>query len=71
LGRTALSALIGVFMLENIGEAIVVTIILCVLMVIVITVVPGFAMLKSGFVPFACGLSVGKLVVGIWKEVFC
>lgn len=67
----ALAALIGVFMLENIGEAIVVTIILCVLMVMVITVVPGFAMLKSGFVPLACGLSVGKLVVGIWKEVFC
>ena len=66
----ALAALIGVFMIENIGEAIVLTIILCVLMVTVITVVPGFAMLKSGFVPFACGFSAGKLVVGIWKEVF-
>ena len=64
-----IGALFGVFMLENIGEAIVMTAILCVLMAVLIPSVSGFAMLKAAVVPLACGLSVGKLVVGIWKEV--
>lgn len=65
----AIGALFGVFMLENIGEAIVFTGILFVLMAVLITAVPGFAILKAAVIPLACGLSVGKFVVGIWKEV--
>ncbi len=64
-----IGALFGVFMLENIGEAIVMTVLLCVLMAVLILSVPGFALLKAAAVPLACGLSSGKIVVGLWKEI--
>ena len=33
-----------------------------------INIAPGLTTVKAGIVPSACGLSVGKLVVGLWKE---
>ena len=64
-----IGALFGLFMLENIGEAIVLTAILCVLVAIVLTTTLGFITLKAGAVPLVCGFCVGKLVVGSWKEI--
>lgn len=63
------AALFGVFMLENIGEAIVLSAVVAVLTVIILTTSTGFALLKGIFVSLACGFIAGKLVVGVWKEI--
>lgn len=65
----ALLALLGVFMAENIGEAIVFSVILGLLVFSFINFMPGLIAIKAGIVPGACGLSAGKLVAGVWKEI--
>lgn len=65
----AMLALLGVSMIENIGEAIVFSVILGLLVFLFITTVPGLTLIKAGVVPGVCGLCAGKLVVGIWKEI--
>jgi xanthine/uracil/vitamin C permease (AzgA family) len=62
-------ALLGVFMTENIGEAIVFSMVLGLLVFSIINFMPGLIAIKAGIVPGACGLSVGKLVAGVWKEI--
>lgn len=65
----AILALLGVFMIENIGEAIVFSVILGLLVFGFVNLVPGLIAIKAGVVPGACGLCAGKLVVGVWKEL--
>ncbi len=64
----AIAALYGVFSLANIGEAIVLTLVISLIVFGLINIAPGLTIVKTGIVPIACGLSVGKLVVGLWKE---
>jgi hypothetical protein len=67
-----LMALLGVFTISNIGEAIFFTLFLNLsLILIYIFVISGHPRLTTilGVVAtFGCGLSVGKLVVGVWQE---
>ncbi|MDX1487326.1 MAG: hypothetical protein R3268_03940, partial [Acidiferrobacterales bacterium] len=65
----AILALLGVFMTENIGEAIIFTVVLALVVFSFINFVPGLTTIKASLVPGACGLSAGKLVVGAWKEI--
>ncbi len=62
-------ALLGVFSIENVGDAIMFSLILSLIVFGLVKLVPGLVAIKAGVVPGACGLSVGKLVVGVWKEV--
>ncbi len=64
----AIAALYGVFSLANIGEAIVLTLVISLIVFGLLNIAPGLTIVKAGIVPSACGLSVGKLVVGLWKE---
>jgi hypothetical protein len=64
----AIAALYGVFSLANIGEAIVLTLVISLIVFGLIKIAPGLTIVSAGIVPSACGLSVGKLVVGLWKE---
>lgn len=64
----AIAALYGVFSLANIGEAIVLTLVICLIVFGLIKIAPESTIVSAGIVPSACGLSVGKLVVGLWKE---
>lgn len=54
---------------ENIGDAIVFSFIVSVLVLLFITVGPEIGAIRAGIVPIATGLCVGKLVYGIWKEI--
>lgn len=62
-------ALLGVFTTENMGEAIVFSVVLGLLVFSFINFMPGLIAIKAGIVPGACGLSAGKLVAGVWKEI--
>ena len=64
-----IGGLIGVVMFENIGEAIIMSVIITFLIVMMIKFIPGLLMLKKFVVPALVGLCSGKLVVGIWKEL--
>jgi hypothetical protein len=61
-------ALLGVFFNENIGEAIIFSLVLCLIVLSFFYLVPGLIAIRAGVVLGACGLSVGKLVAGVWKE---
>ncbi|NIO43190.1 MAG: hypothetical protein GTO41_25370 [Burkholderiales bacterium] len=54
---------------ENLGDAIFFSLALGVLAFTFFNSVPGLAAIKAGIVPGACGLCVGKLVGGVWKEI--
>jgi hypothetical protein len=62
-------ALLGAFMGETIVETIIFALILSVVMFVFIKLIPGLMVIKAGVVPGASGLSIGKLAVGIWKEI--
>ena len=59
----------GVFLGENVGEAIIFSFILGILVSVFILSGPKIPILRAVILPVAMGLSVGKLVVGISKEV--
>jgi hypothetical protein len=63
-----IGGLIGVVMCENIGEAIVMSVIITFFVFIMIKFLPGLLLLKKFIVPALVGLCAGKFVVGIWKE---
>lgn len=62
-------ALVGVGLRENVGDAIIFSLVLGVLVSIFFTSVPTLVAIKAGIVPGACGLCVGNLVGGVWKEI--
>ncbi len=60
-------SILGFFLGENIGDAIVFSAILCFLVILFLNLGPEIAIFRSGIVPVASGLCVGKLIYGIWK----
>ena len=69
LSGGAVSSMIGVSMWENFGEAVVFSFILGILAAGIYAFGPEIAILKKGIVPVVIGFCVGKLVVGISKEM--
>ena len=64
-----LAGLAGVFALDNIGEAVVLTVLAALLMVAAAYMnLPLPTLLKGLAVSGALGLCAGKLVCGVWKE---
>jgi hypothetical protein len=64
------SAALGAASGENIGDALIFSLIVAVLVFAIVGLAPELGWLRSGVVPLATGLCVGKLVVGIGKEAF-
>jgi len=54
---------------ENVGDAIMFSLILGIIVTVFLISGPEIAILRAGIIPVATGLCVGKLVVGISKEM--
>lgn len=65
----AIGSVLGFFLGENIGDAIVFSTFLCLLVIVFLNLGPEIAIIRSGIVPVAGGLCVGKLIYGIWKWI--
>lgn len=65
----AIFGTIGLFMGENIGEAIILCFGFYFLVFFVLKVAPEIEIVRAGIVPVATGFCVGKIVCGIWKEI--
>jgi len=65
----AVFATVGAFLEETVGDAIMFSLIVGIIVTVFIIAGPKIAILRAGIIPVATGLCVGKLVVGIWKEV--
>jgi hypothetical protein len=65
----AVFSILGAFLEENVGDAIMFSLIVGVLVTVFITVGPEIAIVRAGIIPVATGLCAGKLVAGISKEV--
>ena len=61
--------ILGFCMGENIGDAIMFSLILALLVTFFIKAGPDIEMLRTGIVPVATGFCLGNLVCGIWKEI--
>ncbi len=64
----AVCGIIGSFLGENIGDAIIFSLIVGLMVFFFVNFAPEIAIIRIGIVPVATGLCVGKLVYGIWKE---
>ena len=64
----SLFSLLGFELGENIGEAIVFTVIISLLVFVFHQVGPDIGILKSSIVPIATGFCSGKLFYGLWVE---
>jgi hypothetical protein len=67
LGGTC--GIVGLFMGENIGDAIIFTVVAALMVLLVLTVIPAVPSLRTVIVPVAAGFCLGKLVSGVWKEI--
>jgi len=65
----ALCGIVGLFMGENIGDAIVFTLVVALIVLLVLTVLPVIQSLRIAIVPVATGFCLGKLASGVWKEL--
>ncbi len=65
----AVCGLIGSFIGENIGDAIVFSLIMGLMVFFFIRSGLEIAIIRTGIVPVATGFCVGKLVYGIWNEI--
>ncbi len=59
---------LGFFLGENIGEALVFSFILGVLVFVFLKAGPEIGAIRACIVPMATGFCIGKLVYGIWEE---
>ena len=64
----AVFSIFGAFLGENVGDAIIFTLIAGVLVVVFIRFGPEIAIVKTGIIPIVTGFCVGKLLAGIWRE---
>jgi hypothetical protein len=62
-------SMVGAFLGENVGDAIVFSLIVGIIVTVFFVSGLEIAILRTGIVPVATGLCVGKLVAGISKEV--
>ncbi len=65
----AVCSVLGFFLGENIGDAIVFSFIFGLLILFFLKVGPEIGIIRAGIVPIATGFCAGKLVYGIWKEI--
>ena len=65
----AVFSILGAFLGENVGDAIMFTLIGGLIVTVFIKFGPEIAIVRAGIIPLATGLCAGKLVVGISKEV--
>ncbi len=65
----AVCGILGLFLGENIGDAIIFSLILGLLVFLFIKVGPEIEIIRTVIVPIATGFCTGKLVYGIWKEI--
>ena len=65
----AVCGVLGLFLGENIFDAIVFCFLMGLLVFIFIIVGPEIEIIRTAIVPMATGFCVGKLVYGIWKEI--
>ena len=64
----AIFSILGASMGENVGDAIMFSLIVGLTVTVFITVGPEIAIIRTAIIPVATGLCAGKLVVGIFKE---
>lgn len=64
-----LAAMLGCAMDEYIGEAIMLSTLIAVLTTLLYHYGPQAAFFRAGLVGAACGFCLGKLVIGVWKEL--
>ena len=62
-------SIVGAFLGENIGDAIVFSLIAGIIVIVFFMSGLEIAILRAGIIPVVTGLCVGKLVAGISKEV--
>lgn len=65
----AVFSIVGAFLGENVGDAIMFSLIVGIIVTVFIISGPEIAILRAGIIPVATGLCIGKLVVGISKDV--
>ena len=65
----AIFSIIGLFMGENIGEALIICFGFAFLVFFLLEIAPDIEIVRAGIVPVAAGFCVGKIVYGIWKEI--
>jgi hypothetical protein len=65
----AVAGLAGLVLAENIGEAIVLSLITAVILVFLLWYVPGLDLVKMCVAPLGVGLATGKLIGGMRKEI--
>ena len=64
----AIFSILGAFLGENVGDAIMLSLIVGLIVTAFITVGPEIAIVRAVIIPVATGLCAGKLVVGIFRE---
>jgi hypothetical protein len=65
----AVFSIVGAFLGENVGDAIMFSAIVGTIVTVFFIIGPEIAILRAEIIPVATGLCIGKLVVGISKEV--
>lgn len=60
---------LGVFLSENIGDALIFSVVGAVLLTVFISQVSGLLVLKGVAISIVVGLCAGKLVGGVWNEM--
>ena len=65
----AVFSLVGAFLGESVGDAIMFSLIVGIMVTVFFILGPEIAVLRAGIIPVAAGLCIGKLVAGISKEV--
>ena len=65
----AIFGVIGVFLGENIVEAIILCFVFGSLVFFLLNVASEIEIIRASIVPIATGFCVGKIVCGIWKEI--
>ena len=65
----AIFGVIGVFLGENIGEAIILCFGFGFLVFFLLKIASEIELVRASIVPIATGFCVGKIICGIWKEI--
>ena len=65
----AIFGVIGLFLGENIGEAIIFCFGFGFLVFFLLQIAPEIKIVRTSVVPIATGFCAGKIVYGIWKEI--
>jgi hypothetical protein len=59
----------GLFMGENIVEAVILSFVCALVVFFLLQIIPSIKIIRSAIVPIAAGFCVGKIVYGVWTEI--